>query len=124
MIRRPPRSTLFPYTTLFRSLRSAPGVGHPVDEAGEEVRRHEAEHQRRKRQEWVGADARRDVDQEPGHGERVSEDACDLEPPYRRAVSLAESMPVALPDLQVVHRAQLPLLNPVWHRRGGVGNPA
>src|SRR2546422_8526234 len=25
MIRRPPRSTLFPYTTLFRSRRSAPG---------------------------------------------------------------------------------------------------
>src|SRR2546430_12534592 len=24
MIRRPPRSTLFPYTTLFRSLRTAP----------------------------------------------------------------------------------------------------
>src|SRR2546426_6846855 len=24
MIRRPPRSTLFPYTTLFRSVRSAP----------------------------------------------------------------------------------------------------
>src|SRR6266496_3860479 len=32
MIRRPPRSTLFPYTTLFRSspLRSAPVVGAPV----------------------------------------------------------------------------------------------
>src|SRR2546426_8569439 len=33
MIRRPPRSTLFPYTTLFRSLRPAPrlllyGAGH------------------------------------------------------------------------------------------------
>src|SRR5256886_16321922 len=27
MIRRPPRSTLFPYTTLFRSLR--PGAGRP-----------------------------------------------------------------------------------------------
>src|SRR5690349_23771445 len=27
MIRRPPRSTLFPYTTLFRSLDSVPGVG-------------------------------------------------------------------------------------------------
>src|SRR5256885_5322991 len=27
MIRRPPRSTLFPYTTLFRSL-SADGLGH------------------------------------------------------------------------------------------------
>src|SRR2546426_3744554 len=26
MIRRPPRSTLFPYTTLFRSCRSAPAV--------------------------------------------------------------------------------------------------
>src|SRR3989449_6046359 len=26
MIRRPPRSTLFPYTTLFRSLRPLPGL--------------------------------------------------------------------------------------------------
>src|SRR5256885_7904632 len=35
MIRRPPRSTLFPYTTLFRSGRSAflPGDGHAVSEA-------------------------------------------------------------------------------------------
>src|SRR2546421_8426618 len=28
MIRRPPRSTLFPYTTLFRSLRVADWPGH------------------------------------------------------------------------------------------------
>src|SRR2546429_7274394 len=28
MIRRPPRSTLFPYTTLFRSTRLAPRVPH------------------------------------------------------------------------------------------------
>src|SRR3712207_8799113 len=27
MIRRPPRSTLFPYTTLFRSVRSRDGAG-------------------------------------------------------------------------------------------------
>src|SRR3712207_7345381 len=27
MIRRPPRSTLFPYTTLFRSISRAPGAG-------------------------------------------------------------------------------------------------
>src|SRR5438046_7389135 len=27
MLRRPPRSTLFPYTTLFRSFASAAGVG-------------------------------------------------------------------------------------------------
>src|SRR5260370_32816725 len=34
MIRRPPRSTLFPYTTLFRSLpQSAPGVSHAVSAA-------------------------------------------------------------------------------------------
>src|SRR3712207_7355303 len=30
MIRRPPRSTLFPYTTLFRSGRFLPGLGHGV----------------------------------------------------------------------------------------------
>src|SRR5260221_4695341 len=28
MIRRPPRSTLFPYTTLFRSVRTVPQVLH------------------------------------------------------------------------------------------------
>src|SRR3989449_5362835 len=31
MIRRPPRSTLFPYTTLFRSLQQLPGDGRAVD---------------------------------------------------------------------------------------------
>src|SRR2546430_13734011 len=30
MIRRPPRSTLFPYTTLFRSARRRLGRGHAV----------------------------------------------------------------------------------------------
>src|SRR3712207_7157197 len=36
MIRRPPRSTLFPYTTLFRSLDAAhPGIGERLfDDAG------------------------------------------------------------------------------------------
>src|SRR5690349_23451549 len=29
MIRRPPRSTLFPYTTLFRSIRTDPGGRQP-----------------------------------------------------------------------------------------------
>src|SRR5215813_14681774 len=34
MIRRPPRSTLFPYTTLFRSARSPDGArGRPTDPA-------------------------------------------------------------------------------------------
>src|SRR3712207_6889917 len=31
MIRRPPRSTLFPYTTLFRSLERAERVRHALD---------------------------------------------------------------------------------------------
>src|SRR5438132_3900977 len=37
MIRRPPRSTLFPYTTLFRSLRALQRVG--VDAAGQHLAR-------------------------------------------------------------------------------------
>src|SRR5256884_9495726 len=39
MIRRPPRSTLFPYTTLFRSLlgRIAEAVGRPVTELAPDV---------------------------------------------------------------------------------------
>src|SRR3712207_6919569 len=43
MIRRPPRSTLFPYTTLFRSPRLALGQGGEVAERGGqrvEQRRH------------------------------------------------------------------------------------
>src|SRR2546422_4549117 len=35
MIRRPPRSTLFPYTTLFRSLASAAAIGPALVAAGE-----------------------------------------------------------------------------------------
>src|SRR5258708_24690301 len=42
MIRRPPRSTLFPYTTLFRSLgRPGPGHGLVVDLAGFRVCAHQ-----------------------------------------------------------------------------------
>src|SRR2546429_6960507 len=40
MIRRPPRSTLFPYTTLFRSVG---GGARPLGDAFAEVRRHAAE---------------------------------------------------------------------------------
>src|SRR3712207_7477817 len=42
MIRRPPRSTLFPYTTLFRS----DGCGGS-DDSGPQQRQHEAAHQGR-----------------------------------------------------------------------------
>src|SRR5256885_10976217 len=41
MIRRPPRSTLFPYTTLFRSLREpALAGGHAVESAQSETGGH------------------------------------------------------------------------------------
>src|SRR3712207_8344674 len=38
MIRRPPRSTLFPYTTLFRSLRRREAIDAEVDEARKALR--------------------------------------------------------------------------------------
>src|SRR2546425_8993316 len=39
MIRRPPRSTLFPYTTLFRSLGQHAGTGRPARLPAEELDR-------------------------------------------------------------------------------------
>src|SRR2546426_5399914 len=35
MIRRPPRSTLFPYTTLFRSVQTLPSAPHDVRRRGD-----------------------------------------------------------------------------------------
>src|SRR3712207_7436520 len=37
MIRRPPRSTLFPYTTLFRSTHAQPPTGEPVEHVDGDV---------------------------------------------------------------------------------------
>src|SRR2546425_2946489 len=43
MIRRPPRSTLFPYTTLFRSQRrGAPRARHPLDRRARRGRHRES----------------------------------------------------------------------------------
>src|SRR5258706_5016971 len=48
MIRRPPRSTLFPYTTLFRSLAVGPAVRRrtPRPRATSRLRQHEARYER------------------------------------------------------------------------------
>src|SRR3712207_8794683 len=54
MIRRPPRSTLFPYTTLFRSQRGASTVEQDQDPAGSN--QEGGDHQRRPR---TGPPARR-----------------------------------------------------------------
>src|SRR2546427_4903936 len=49
MIRRPPRSTLFPYTTLFRSRGHLVGHAHRHDdmELRPQARRHHGEHETR-----------------------------------------------------------------------------
>src|SRR5829696_10116235 len=44
MIRRPPRSTLFPYTTLFRSRPGGPHLGHGVRQAGGRAEPRSEEH--------------------------------------------------------------------------------
>src|SRR2546422_7656352 len=41
MIRRPPRSTLFPYTTLFRSLELFPALAHEAARSEQEDDGHE-----------------------------------------------------------------------------------
>src|SRR3712207_9331926 len=59
MIRRPPRSTLFPYTTLFRSEFAVPDLGRRLDRAGEALL---GERQERRRIHW-----RAEVDRRLAH---------------------------------------------------------
>src|SRR3712207_6954364 len=61
MIRRPPRSTLFPYTTLFRSPAAAVGVGRPASGARPVPDRAPADHGRvrPRREVRAGGRARR-----------------------------------------------------------------
>src|SRR5438034_1447630 len=56
MIRRPPRSTLFPYTTLFRSRRGR--VGETVGALAEDPRRRQLVH---RAEEHLGGDLERQV---------------------------------------------------------------
>src|SRR2546428_5574094 len=49
MIRRPPRSTLFPYTTLFRSLREQASLGQDADEDQGHPGAQESSRRRRRR---------------------------------------------------------------------------
>src|SRR3712207_9133579 len=61
MIRRPPRSTLFPYTTLFRSAGAEPREGRPADaRPGPPDRRDEARGPERPRRRARDADRRGD----------------------------------------------------------------
>src|SRR3712207_9009085 len=79
MIRRPPRSTLFPYTTLFRSAQERRPVGHLGGAVRKDAARHHQLERRRDRAErradpaleWPAHRARR----RPGHqADRRSEE--------------------------------------------------
>src|SRR3712207_8960204 len=64
MIRRPPRSTLFPYTTLFRSRAGDdPGVGVPLPDR-EAERRGEGEEREERRADLAGEAAAQQPDEQ------------------------------------------------------------
>src|SRR2546427_8300365 len=68
MIRRPPRSTLFPYTTLFRS-RLAGRVGGDADQrvGTDQAARHVRRHRAAAQVDAVGADRERHVERSEEH---------------------------------------------------------
>src|SRR3712207_8792394 len=70
MIRRPPRSTLFPYTTLFRSAAVVLGVVQQPLEEGDEPGGGERAGQNREPQGALRADRRDHVQSEPRAGGR------------------------------------------------------
>src|SRR5688572_7856023 len=61
MLRRPPRSTLFPYTTLFRSPAAAPGPGARRSRAArdERLRRGAPDQGKRRQREYASRGAQR-----------------------------------------------------------------
>src|SRR3989454_4123057 len=95
MIRRPPRSTLFPYTTLFRSLRPRRGAGGHQEEARRSHQDGARGDQGPPRRDVGGAETRR-ARQAPAGPWRPDPRAADLrlrgsrgEAPLRRAHAVA-----------------------------------
>src|SRR5256885_4568829 len=77
MIRRPPRSTLFPYTTLFRSMRRRQPNGEDI--FGHLVQTEPKEAQ--KVRELVAVDSAQRVKLEDARGERSEEHTSELQSP-------------------------------------------
>src|SRR3712207_8576715 len=69
MIRRPPRSTLFPYTTLFRSLFGS-GLGEKEERTDGWFTLYRRDDRDRRRQLRSGLAGRRRADRRPRHGDR------------------------------------------------------
>src|SRR2546425_7054376 len=80
MIRRPPRSTLFPYTTLFRSQM---GHHHHVDVFGPHALGLEVVHELAPRSlgrvGWLRTETRVDEDRPPGGPDRSEEHTSELQ---------------------------------------------
>src|SRR3712207_8374103 len=74
MIRRPPRSTLLPYTTLFRSRVAAPTVSGNLRRSLQQLKRQVGHEQLR-----TAAAARRAAKQSAGAGERSEEHTSELQ---------------------------------------------
>src|SRR3712207_8586841 len=74
MIRRPPRSTLFPYTTLFRSEEAQPGTHQERNEGEREERR-----QQPPRGVGVGEHAEREADDDAVTQRRSEEHTSELQ---------------------------------------------
>src|SRR5256885_8667897 len=70
MIRRPPRSTLFPYTTLFRSREGLQPAQHQAERAGIERRARRVQ----RAPCALGLRKRTDGDQDGDHAQRRSEE--------------------------------------------------
>src|SRR5258708_10383638 len=77
MIRRPPRSTLFPYTTLFRSRSDIPGALAPVAD-GDQLRRKLPVHRHHLAESSPSAALRQSYDAGP---DRSEEHTSELQSP-------------------------------------------
>src|SRR3712207_9221958 len=100
MIRRPPRSTLFPYTTLFRSVE-ARHVAHPGQPPGEGHEKEDGE-ERWRQEGGVGEVL---VDLAPSHRPRDREEAADLAP-HPRATLVRKEAPAPANASTIIPAAQ------------------
>src|SRR5258708_29457357 len=73
MIRRPPRSTLFPYTTLFRSLPPQARASHQRRSATTTASDRDRSRQSVRRNRWQGATAARSAERTGRSEEHTSE---------------------------------------------------
>src|SRR5438445_8945457 len=95
MIRRPPRSTLFPYTTLFRSCRA--------DEGRLILRRLERRHVHRERGVSGQAEARADAERKGSRGARSEEHTSELQSrQYLVCRLLLEKKKNTAKDMQII----------------------